>query len=295
MITGIDKKVKARRPRIENRPHKPGQNSARIAQSPLDIAVRNRDQKTIEMVRSAIDHKNTLLAYQPVMMSNDPTKVGFYEGLIRVLDETGRIIPAKDFIEVIEGTEFGRKIDSLSLNMGLKALFENQGLRLSINMSAHSIGFGPWRRNFYRWIERDDTIAERLILEITESSAMESPQRVVKFMDELQLLGVSFAMDDFGSGHTALRYFKDFFFDVLKIDGQFIKSIDKDLDNQALVKAMTSIAKHFDMLTVAEFVETRAEAETLITLGTDCLQGYFFSAPSTRPRWATEQSRQAAS
>jgi EAL domain-containing protein (putative c-di-GMP-specific phosphodiesterase class I) len=65
------------------------------------------------MVRSAIDHKNTLLAYQPVMMSNDPTKVGFYEGLIRVLDETGRIIPAKDFIEVIEGTEFGRKIDSL--------------------------------------------------------------------------------------------------------------------------------------------------------------------------------------
>jgi sensor c-di-GMP phosphodiesterase-like protein len=113
MITGIDKKVKARMPRMVNRPHKPGQNSARIAQSPLDIAVRNRDRKTIEMVRSAIDHKNTLLAYQPVMMSNDPTKVGFYEGLIRVLDETGRIIPAKDFIEVIEGTEFGRKIDSL--------------------------------------------------------------------------------------------------------------------------------------------------------------------------------------
>ena len=60
-------------------------------------------------------------------------------------------------------------------------------------------------------------------------------------MDELQLLGVSFAIDDFGSGQTALRYFKDFLFDVLKIDGQFIESIDKDLDNQALVKAMISI------------------------------------------------------
>ena len=90
-------------------------------------------------------------------------------------------------------------------------------------------------------------------------------------MDEFQLLGVSFALDDFGSGHTALRYFKDFFFDVLKIDGQFIKSTDTDPDNQALVKAMIGIAKHFDMLTVAEFVETRAEAETLIALGTDCL------------------------
>lgn len=278
-----------------NRRHKPGQNPSGRAQSPLDIAVGNRDRKTMEMVRAAIEHKNTLLAYQPVMMSNDPSKVGFYEGLIRVLDETGRIIPAKDFIEVIEGTELGRKIDSLSLNLGLRALFENQGLRLSINMSAHSIGFGPWKRNFYRWIERDDTIAERLILEITESSAMGSPQKVVDFMDELQLLGVSFALDDFGSGHTALRYFKDFFFDVLKIDGQFIKSIDTDPDNQALVKAMISIAKHFDMLTVAEFVETRAEAETLIALGTDCLQGYFFSAPTTRPLWTTETTQQAAS
>lgn len=278
-----------------NRRFKQGQNGPNAAQSPLDIAVENRDSQTMEMVRAAIEHKNTLLTYQPVMMSNDPTKVGFYEGLIRVLDETGRIIPAKDFIGIIEGTELGHKIDSLSLNMDLKALFENQSLRLSINMSALSIGFGPWKQNFYRWIERDKTIAERLILEITESSAMGSPQSVVKFMDEFQLLGVSFALDDFGSGHTALRYFKDFFFDVLKIDGQFIKSIDTDPDNQALVKAMIGIAKHFDMLTVAEFVETRAEAETLIALGTDCLQGYFFSAPSTRPRWATEPSQQAAS
>jgi len=278
-----------------NRRFKQGQNGPNAAQSPLDIAVENRDSQTMEMVRAAIEHENTLLAYQPVMMSNDPTKVGFYEGLIRVLDETGRIIPAKDFSEVIEGTELGHKIDSLSLNMGLKALFENQSLRLSINMSALSIGFGPWKQNFYRWIERDKTIAERLILEITESSAMGSPQSVVKFMDEFQLLGVSFALDNFGSGHTALRYFKVFVFDVLKIDGQFIKSIDTDPDNQALVKAMIGIAKHFDMLTVAEFVETRAEAETLIALGTDCLQGYFFSAPSTRPRWATEPSQQAAS
>lgn len=278
-----------------NRRFKQGQNGPNAAQSPLDIAVENRDSQTMEMVRAAIEHENTLLAYQPVMMSNDPTKVGFYEGLIRVLDETGRIIPAKDFSEVIEGTELGHKIDSLSLNMGLKALFENQSLRLSINMSALSIGFGPWKQNFYPWIERDKTIAERLILEITESSAMGSPQSVVKFMDEFQLLGVSFALDDFGSGHTALRYFKVFVFDVLKIDGQFIKSIDTDPDNQALVKAMIGIAKHFDMLTVAEFVETRAEAETLIALGTDCLQGYFFSAPSTRPRWATEPSQQAAS
>ena len=131
-----------------NRRFKQGQHAPSFAQSPLDIAIGNRDSQMMEMVHAAIEHKNTLLAYQPVMMSNDPTKVGFYEGLICVLDETGRIIPAKDFIEVIEGTELGHKIDALSLNMGLKALFENQSLRLSINMSALSIRFGPWKQNF---------------------------------------------------------------------------------------------------------------------------------------------------
>jgi EAL domain-containing protein (putative c-di-GMP-specific phosphodiesterase class I) len=295
MIPPHVKVIRARRRYSVKHRHKLETKTSGIKQSPLNIAIANRDAQTLEMVAAAIAHKQTLLAYQPVMMSSDPSKVGFYEGLIRVLDETGRIIPAKDFIKVIENTELGRKIDALSLSMGLQALFENQNLRLSINMSALSIGHGPWKRNFYRWIERDNTIAERLILEITESSAMGSPQQVVKFMDELQMLGVSFALDDFGSGHTALRYFKDFLFDVMKIDGQFIKSIDKDPDNQALVKAMISIAKHFDMLTVAEFVQTRAEAETLIALGTDCLQGYFFSAPSTRPRWMAPTSNQAAS
>ena len=278
-----------------NQRHTQKQDAAGVMQNPLNIAIAKRDSQTIQMVDTAIQHKQTLLAYQPVMMSCDPRQVGFYEGLIRVMDATGRIIPAKDFIHVIEDTELGRRIDALSLNMGMQSLFKKPDLRLSINMSAHSIGFGPWKRNFYRWLERDETIAERLILEKTESSAMNEPHKVVKFMGELQLLGVSFALDDFGSGHTALRYFKDFMFDVLKIDGQFIKSIDSDPDNQALVRAMIDIAKHFGMLTVAEFVETRAEAETLIALGADCLQGFYFSAPSVRPRWAENSAVQAAS
>jgi EAL domain-containing protein (putative c-di-GMP-specific phosphodiesterase class I) len=173
------------------------QDAGGIKQSPINLAIAKRDGQTLEMVAAAIKHKQTLLDYQPVMMSSDPRQVGFYEGLIRVIDATGRIIPARDFIHVIEDTKLGRRIDSLSLNMGMQCLFNRPNLRLSINMSARSIGFGPWKRNFYHWLERDETIAERLILEITESSAMGEPQKVVKFMGELQLLGVSFALDDF--------------------------------------------------------------------------------------------------
>ena len=202
-----------------NQRHTQKQDATGVTQSPLNIAIAKRDGQNFEMVAAAIKHKKTLLAYQPVMMSSDPSQVGFYEGLIRMMDAPGRIIPAKDFIHVIDDTELGRRIDSLSFNMGMQCLFNRPNLRLSINMSARSIGFGPWKLNFYRWLECDETIAERLILEITESSAMGEPQKVIKFMDELQLLGVSFALYDFGSGHTALRYFKDFMFDVLKIDG----------------------------------------------------------------------------
>ena len=262
--------------------------------NPLSFAVTSRDQKTIDMVASAIRHKQVLLAYQPVMQARDQSKVAFYEGLIRVLDETGRVIPAGAFMDAIESLELGRQLDTLALAKGLRALHENPELRLSINMSARSIGYEPWTRTLNKWLKQNELIGERLILEITESSAMTVPELVVDFMDRLQMQGICFAMDDFGAGYTALRYFKEFCFDVIKIDGQFIKGIAEDRDNQAMTSALVSIAKHFDMLTVAEFVENEADAQKLVSLGVDCLQGYHFAAATTRPAWMRErQLRQA--
>ena len=253
--------------------------------SPLNFAVSSRDQKTIDMVAAAIRHKQVLLAYQPVMQARDQSKVAFYEGLIRVLDETGRVIPAGVFMDKIENSELGRELDTLALNKGLRALHENPQLRLSINMSARSIGYRPWNRTLERWLKQNQLIGERLILEITESSAMMVPELVVEFMDRLQMQGICFAMDDFGAGYTALRYFKEFCFDVIKIDGQFIQGIARDPDNQVMTAALIAIAKQFDMLTVAEFVENKEDADILTQLGVDCLQGYHFAAATTRPDW----------
>jgi EAL domain-containing protein (putative c-di-GMP-specific phosphodiesterase class I) len=117
---------------------------------------------------------------------------------------------------------------------------------------------------------------------------------VVAFMDSLQQEGVAFALDDFGSGYTAIRYFKDFLFDILKIDGQFIRNINNDPDNAALTAALLSIGKHFQMLTVAEMVETVEEAELLRSLGVDCLQGFLFGAPSVKPKFMERDIRKRA-
>lgn len=111
------------------------------------------------------------------------------------------------------------------------------------------------------------------------------PELVVQEMRDLQKLGISFALDDFGAGYTALRYLKEFQFDILKIDGQFIRGIATDTDNQVLTRAIIAIAQQFDMFTVAEFVESAPDAHMLGQLGVDFLQGYYFGAPTVEPPW----------
>ncbi len=265
------------------------------ADSPLDYAINERGRDTMNMVRDAIAENNVLMAYQPVVQTARPDRPAFYEGLIRVLDRSGRIIPARDFIDVIETSEMGRQIDCLSLEIGLRALAEHPEIRLSINMSARSIGYPRWVRTLRHGLAAGPTVAERLILEITESSAMVMPDIVQVFMADLQKQGIAFALDDFGAGYTSFRYLRDFYFDVLKIDGQFIRDIHKNPDNQCLTQALISIARHFEMFTVAEYVETAQDAEFLAEIGIDCMQGYYFGHPSTRPIWTLmdEEARKA--
>jgi EAL domain-containing protein (putative c-di-GMP-specific phosphodiesterase class I) len=240
------------------------------------------------MVDDAVRHKQVMLAFQPVVQARQQDFAAFYEGLIRVKDDTGRIIPAREFMSRIEETETGRIMDCLALEQGLATLYEHASLRLSINMSARSIGYERWMRILRRGLSRDPTVAERLILEITESSAMLVPELVVSFMDQLQRKGISFALDDFGAGFTSFRYLRDFFFDVVKIDGQFIRGVHADPDNQVLTRALVSIAQQFDMFTVAEFVESAEDAAFLTSIGVDCLQGYYFGAPTVHPTWERE-------
>ena len=256
-----------------------------LGPTPLDMAVHNRDQNILQIVEDAVRHREVRLAFQPVVQAHEQAQVAFYEGLIRVTDPTGRIIPAGQFIDAIEERETGRLLDCLALEHGLRTLTQTPGIRLAINLSARSIGYPKWRKVLERGLARDPSVAQRLILEITEASAMLVPELVVQAMRDLQRLGISFALDDFGAGYTALRYLREFQFDILKIDGQFIRGIATDPDNQVLTRAVIAIAQQFDMFTVAEFVESAPDAHMLHQLGVDFLQGYYFGAPTVDPPW----------
>lgn len=254
------------------------------ADTPLSVAVAERDRDTLAFVADAAREGRVRLAFQPVVQARRPTHVAFYEGLARVLDRNGRTIPAKDFIDAVEGEETGRVLDCIALERGFEALAHFPDLRLSINVSARSIGYRRWIDTLDRGLATVPNVPGRLILEITEASAMLVPELVQVFMADLQARGVSFAMDDFGAGHTSFRYLKNFYFDILKLDGQFIRGIHEDPDNQVLVSALVSIGQHFDMFTVAESVETAREAAYLTSLGVDCLQGYRFGMPKLAPQ-----------
>ncbi|OIQ79331.1 EAL domain protein [mine drainage metagenome] len=88
--------------------------------SPLSFALVERDRDTIALVKRALERRTVLLAYQPIVQASNPNRVAFYEGLIRIMDDTGRILPARDFIGAVEGSETGRIIDCLALEMGLR-------------------------------------------------------------------------------------------------------------------------------------------------------------------------------
>ncbi|WP_353471217.1 EAL domain-containing protein [Salipiger sp. H15] len=251
----------------------------------LDAALDLRDRDILQRVRAAIRHRQVMLVFQPVVQARAPRNVVFHEAMLRVMDETGRIVPARDFIWEVEDLEEGRILDCLALEQGLAELIRAPGLRLSVNMSARSIGYRRWMQVLDKGLGADPTLAGRLILEISESSAMLLPELVIGFMNDLHRRGITFAMDDFGAGQTVLRHFKRFSFDILKIDGQVISGIDRDPDNQVLLRAITAIAEQFDMFTVAESVETRAEAELAAACGVTCLQGYHLGVPVPRPGW----------
>lgn len=251
--------------------------------SPLSVAVAQEGDRILDRVAEAVRTRRMRLAYQPVVLSGNPAKAGFHEGLIRILDPSGRTIPARDFIHVVEPHALGREIDCIALAIAIESLARHPDLRLSINMSARSVGWPRWQRVLKRGLNRHPGAGNRLILEFGEASAMTVPELLADFIAGLRPKGISFALDGFGAGPFALRHLRELSFDILKIDASYSRAVHTNPDNQVLVAAFLALSRQFDMVTVAQGVESEAEAAWLTALGIDCLQGYHFGAPKLIP------------
>ena len=181
---------------------------------PLSYAMASRDGDLLALVADALDAGRAQLAFHPIISAGNEGQAVFYEGLLRLSDDRGRNLPAGLFMPLVEETGLGRRVDCTALRIALRELGTRPDLRLSINVSARSIGDGEWRRTLDRGLAGHGNIGPRLILEISETSAMMLAENVIRFMREMQPQGVCFALDGFGAGFTAFRHLKDFFFDM---------------------------------------------------------------------------------
>ena len=221
--------------------------------------------------------------FQPVVSSANPRMPAFFEMLARLRLADGQVLPGGAFMPVIEAGALGRAIDRLALSAALKALAADPGLRLSINMSPLSMGDEGWLALLGAAHRGGSGVCGRLIIEITEDAAMVDVAQTIDFMDHVRASGCAFALDDFGAGATGFRYFRDFRFDIVKIDGSFVRGVHAARDAQVLVECLTGVARHFEMMTVAEQVESEADAAWLRQAGIDCMQGYLYGRPSAQP------------
>lgn len=246
---------------------------------PVSVATGLRTAQAIDLVANALAARRVALALQPIVHSRQPNRVAFREGLLRLMDSVGRIIPARDFALQVESAELGRQLDCSALELGLSMLELNPALRLSVNMSARSIGYRPWTQTLEAALLRSAGAAERLIFEISEASVVQLPEVVLPFMREMQAHGLSFALDNFGAGRSSLRILRDAHFDIVKIDGQYVGGVADRPENQRVIEAAVAMARTFGMLTVATSVERADDAQCLKALGIDCQQGYLHGVP----------------
>ena len=263
----------------------PRQKPRAPASDPVSHAADMVAQDAIDMVRLAVTNQEVVLAFQPIVRSSNPNSIAFYESLLRVLDASGRIIPAKDFLPFITHSTLARDLDVLALRLALRQLLNHPNLCLSINMSARAIGYLPWLKTFTYALDKHPRLSNRLTLEISETSLLEVPDLVSDFMTAHQPKGVAFAIDHFGADHSSFSLLRDLCFDMVKLDGTLTKGLSQDKGTHAITDSIAALAKNLDMQSVATQVETLADAQALAQLKIPYLQGFAFQAPSLTPPW----------
>jgi EAL domain-containing protein (putative c-di-GMP-specific phosphodiesterase class I)/GGDEF domain-containing protein len=236
-------------------------------------------------VMRALESGAVGIAFQPVVGAQAPHKVAFRECLARLRDDDGRWVAAGRFLPKIERLDLVSTLDRRVLRLALDALRAHPTERLSVNVSVRTMRDRAWLRDLRAAAEVDPGAVERLIVEMTESAAVIDAERTRRFLDAVRAEGCAIALDDFGAGYSSFRHVRDFRPDWVKIDGGFVRGVATDPDNMLFVDTLVGIARNFEMATVAEFVETDADAATLLSLGVDCLQGYRFGVPEMEPAW----------
>jgi diguanylate cyclase (GGDEF)-like protein len=240
-----------------------------------------------EEVKLAIKDNRLAFAYQPVVDAASQ-EVSFYECLLRMRTPGGALVAAERFVPVVEQLGLMRNLDRRALDLAIHDLECHPDIKLALNISGLTATDRSWLRALVARLKGRPELARRLIVEITETAALHDIEESAEFVAAVRDLGCRVAIDDFGAGYTTFRHLKALTVDVVKIDGSFVRNISESAENQLFVRNLLSLARTFNLVTVAECVETAEDASYLLREGVDLLQGYYFGKPQVTPSWKLE-------
>lgn len=242
-------------------------------------------------IEQAIKENRFVLYYQPIMRIADRS-ITHYECLLRMVGEDGGIINPAKFVEVAEQTGLINQIDQCVIELAFSKMAEllEQGcdIKLSINLSAEMLSNPEAFTIISRFLKQYRLDAKHFIFEVTETQAVTRLQAAHDLIMQIEGIGGSFALDDFGVGFSSMSYLKQLPVNYLKIDGSFVKNIINSRDDQLFVKAINSVGQGMGIKTIAEFVENQEILEVLADMGVDYAQGYGVGRAMPNPEFHLE-------
>lgn len=237
-------------------------------------------------VQRALDENLMQLDAQPIVELASG-RVSRYELLIRLRDGNDPPLGPVDFLPVVERTDLMLRLDRWVLDRAIRELAtpraRERGLRLEVNVSARSLDdpeLGSW---ILAELESANVPPRWLGLEITETAAIRSVAAARSLATRLTAAGCGFTLDDFGSGFGSFTYLKHLPFSAVKIAGEFVRHLDRDRVDGAMVAAVVGVAKQLGMRTVAEQVDREPLVSRLRAAGVDDGQGFHLGRPVPLP------------
>lgn len=234
---------------------------------------RRRETRVADEIVAALNERRVVLAFQPIVPTK-PGRLAFEEALIRLRQDDGALLGPDAVIPVAEKLGLIELLDERVLELTLDCLAENPARRLSMNISIDTLRAPDWIERLRGHLTGRPGCADRLMIEIVETQAIEDIDATARVLRRMKDLGLKIAMDDFGSGHTSFRNLRGLGVDMVKIDGAFVQNLARSVDDRFFVRTLASLASHLDIETVAEWVEDSEAMALLTEWGVDYLQGH---------------------
>lgn len=247
-----------------------------------NMAAMSEDMGWAARIKNAIDQDLFVVACQPIV-DIKTKKVRHYEVLLRMRGDDGSLILPAGFLPAADRFGLMRSVDRWMIQKAIAILGvkvkKHPGISFAINLSAKSLDDISTFDIVTTALKEHNVDPTSVIFEITENVAIDNLNSAVEFLHNLRSIGCKTSLDDFGVGYSSYAYLKDLPVDYVKIDGSFVRNIQKDVLHLTMVRSMNDIAHAMGLKTVAEYVESADCLEKLKEIGVDYAQGFYTGKP----------------